>query len=100
LWNGALRIKRVHCDLLGEERPTMILRDKIAVVTGGGNGIGREVCKLLAQEGARVVVNDLGVAVDGSGGSQAAADAVVKEITDAGGIAVASYDSVATPEGG
>src|SRR5919198_1164209 len=83
-----------------QEGATMILEGKVAAVTGGGNGIGREVSKLLAQEGAQVVVNDLGVAVDGSGGTQSAADSVVKEIKDAGGRAVANYESVATPEGG
>ena len=78
----------------------MILEGKIAVVTGGGSGIGREVCKLMAAEGAKVVVNDLGVAVDGTGGASSAADETVATIKAAGGEATPNYDSVATPEGG
>jgi NAD(P)-dependent dehydrogenase (short-subunit alcohol dehydrogenase family) len=78
----------------------MLLEGKVAVVTGGGNGIGREICKLMAAEGARVVVNDLGTAVDGSGQSQSAADQTVTMIKQAGGEAAPNYDSVATPEGG
>ena len=73
---------------------------RVAVVTGAGGGLGRTYAVELARRGARVVVNDLGGAVDGSGGSSSAADLVVAEITDAGGEAVASYDSVSTPEGG
>jgi len=73
---------------------------RVAVVTGAGGGLGRTHALLLASRGAKVVVNDLGGARDGSGGGHSMADAVVKEIVDAGGEAVANYDSVATEEGG
>ena len=73
---------------------------KVAVVTGAGAGLGRSHAKYFAAHGAKVVVNDLGGTVAGTGGSSSAADDVVKEITDAGGIALANYDSVATEEGG
>jgi NAD(P)-dependent dehydrogenase (short-subunit alcohol dehydrogenase family) len=78
----------------------MLLEGKVAAVTGGGRGIGREICKLMAAEGARVVVNDLGTAVDGVGQSHSAADQTVEMIKQAGGEAAPNYDSVATPEGG
>jgi len=73
---------------------------RVAVITGAGGGLGRTYAVELARRGAPVVVNDLGGAVDGSGGSSLAADVVVTEITDAGGEAIANYDSVSTPEGG
>jgi NAD(P)-dependent dehydrogenase (short-subunit alcohol dehydrogenase family) len=71
------------------------LKDKVAVVTGAGRGIGRGIAMLMAEEGAAVVVNDLGVALDGSGRDTSAADETVAEINAAGGRAVANYDSVA-----
>jgi NAD(P)-dependent dehydrogenase (short-subunit alcohol dehydrogenase family) len=70
---------------------------RVAVVTGAGSGLGRSHALLLAQRGAKVVVNDLGGAVDGSGQSTAAADKVVQEIVAAGGTAAASYASVSDP---
>ena len=74
---------------------------KVAVVTGAGAGLGRVYALELARRGALVVVNDLGGARDGSGaGSVSAADKVVSEIREAGGQAVANYDSVATEAGG
>lgn len=73
---------------------------RVAVVTGAGGGLGRGYALELARRGSRVVVNDLGGAVDGSGASRQAADVVVEEIEAAGGEAVANYDSVSTRDGG
>ena len=73
---------------------------RVVAVTGAGNGLGREYALVLGRAGARVVVNDLGGARDGSGAGSAAADAVVAEIISAGGDAVANYDNVASEAGG
>ena len=74
--------------------------DRVAVITGAGGGLGRTYALEFGRRGGKVVVNDLGGAADGSGAGTSMADQVVKEITEAGGTAVANYDSVATPEGG
>lgn len=74
------------------------LENKVAIVTGSGRGIGREIALLLAKEGAKVVVNDLGGSSDGQGNDTKVADEVVKEIKELGGDAVANYDSVANYE--
>ncbi|WP_249869692.1 SDR family NAD(P)-dependent oxidoreductase [Oceanobacillus saliphilus] len=71
------------------------LENKVAIVTGAGRGIGREIAILMAKEGAKVVVNDLGGGVDGEGNDTKVADEVVGEIEAAGGVGVANYDSVA-----
>jgi NAD(P)-dependent dehydrogenase (short-subunit alcohol dehydrogenase family) len=73
---------------------------RVAVVTGGGRGLGRSYALLLASQGAKVVVNDPGGTLSGSGADETPADDVVREIAAAGGEAVASTDSVATPAGG
>lgn len=78
----------------------IIFDGRVAVITGAGGGLGKEYALELGRRGARVVVNDLGGAVDGSGSSPGTADVVVDEIREAGGEAVANYDSVATREGG
>src|SRR5512145_623910 len=78
----------------------MILRGKVAVVTGAGRGVGREIALLMARQGARVVVNDYGGSEVGTGSDRKPADEAVDEIRRAGGEAVASYDSVASMAGG
>jgi NAD(P)-dependent dehydrogenase (short-subunit alcohol dehydrogenase family) len=76
------------------------LDGRVAIITGAGRGIGREHALLFAQEGAKVVVNDLGGAIDGSGDDRSPAQQVVDEIKAAGGEAVANSDNVADWEGG
>jgi NAD(P)-dependent dehydrogenase (short-subunit alcohol dehydrogenase family) len=75
------------------------VQDKVVIVTGAGGGLGRAYARFLADNGALVVVNDLGGARDGSGSGTSMADSVVEEIRAAGGQAVADYSTVATPEG-
>ncbi|MAI79318.1 MAG: short-chain dehydrogenase [Deltaproteobacteria bacterium] len=75
-------------------------QNRVAVITGAGGGLGRTYALEFAKRGAQVVVNDLGGSSDGSGGGNSMADQVVAEIEEAGGTAVANYDSVSTPEGG
>jgi NAD(P)-dependent dehydrogenase (short-subunit alcohol dehydrogenase family) len=73
---------------------------QVAVVTGSGRGLGRLYALEMARRGARLVINDTGGSITGEGTDAAVADAVVDEIRRSGGGAVASYDSVASPEGG
>lgn len=79
--------------------PTALCAGRVAVVTGAGRGLGRAHALALAAEGAKVVVNDLGVGLDGSGSGTGPAQQVVKEIRAAGGEAVAHNGDIATSEG-
>jgi len=78
----------------------MSLEAKVAIVTGAGRGIGRAIALYLAEQGAKVVVNDAGVEIDGSGGDVSVAEAVVKEINAKGGEAVASSEMMGSFEAG
>lgn len=73
---------------------------RVALITGAGRGLGRAYALLLAERGAKVVVNDTGGSLQGAGGDSTPAEDVVREIESAGGEAVANTDSVATPDGG
>jgi NAD(P)-dependent dehydrogenase (short-subunit alcohol dehydrogenase family) len=76
-----------------------LLKGKVAIITGSGRGIGRAHAIAMSAQGARVVVNDPGVDVHGTGADKGPADEVVAEIRKKGGEAVANYDSIATSEG-
>jgi NAD(P)-dependent dehydrogenase (short-subunit alcohol dehydrogenase family) len=80
--------------------PELRFDNRVAVITGAGRGLGRAYALLLASKGAKVVVNDTGVSLKGDGVDVGPAQEVVQEIRTAGGEAIASTDSVATPEGG
>ena len=85
---------------MSDQREPVDLENRVAIITGAGRGLGREHALMLARHGARVVVNDLGVGLDGEGNDESAASQVVKEIVANGGEAVADFNSVTTPEGG
>ena len=73
--------------------PDRIVEDKVVVVTGAGGGIGRAIAHLMAEQGAKVVVNDLGTTVEGDGRNPGLAEQVAQEIRAAGGAAVANADT-------
>lgn len=76
-----------------------LVEDKVVVITGAGGGIGRAIARLMARQGAKVVVNDLGTSVDGSGANPSLSARVAEEICAEGGIAVSNADTIATWEG-
>ena len=82
------------------EYSQIVFDNQVAIVTGAGGGLGKTYALEMARRGGRIVVNDLGGSVDGSGGASSMADQTVAEIEAAGGEAVPNYDSVAIPEGG
>jgi NAD(P)-dependent dehydrogenase (short-subunit alcohol dehydrogenase family) len=83
-----------------EESVPGIVQDKVAIVTGAGRGIGRAIAMMMAEEGAKVLVNDVGAALDGSGGDAGPAQQVVDEIKKKGGQAIASTLSIGDPANG
>jgi NAD(P)-dependent dehydrogenase (short-subunit alcohol dehydrogenase family) len=91
---------RTRRQSIAKEQLMIDFTDQVAVVTGAGRGLGRLYATELARRGASVVVNDLGGSMAGGGSDATVADEVVAEITAAGGVAVASHDSVDSPEGG
>ena len=85
--------------MLGRTKMTIDFKDKVAIVTGAGGGLGRSHALELSKRGAKVVVNGLGGSVDGSGGSSDAAEKVVKEIISSGGQAISNGSSVTDDNG-
>ena len=96
VWSVA-NIVTPNCTQVGYR--AVLCRGRVVIVTGAGRGIGREHALAFAREGAKVVVNDLGVARDGTGGDHGPAQEVVDEIVAAGGEAVANTDDIADWDG-
>src|SRR5581483_9717888 len=97
---SSLPVRRAGGSHQGMEERMGKLDGKVAIVTGGARGVGLGHARLLAFEGASVVVNDLGGDWDGSGNDDRPAQQAVDEITAAGGTAMANYDDVSAWEGG